>query len=149
MGGPFFPSSLKAAENFLKLVKPSKKDLLVDLGSGDGRIVIQLAKKGYKIHGMELNPFFVLFSNFLLLATGNISRGRVYWKNVYKVDLSKYNHVYTYLYPKTVNDLSSKFEKELPKGAKVVSNTFKIKKWIETDAIDKFYLYDIDKYRNG
>ena len=62
IGAPFEPSKDDRIKSILKLASPKKKDRIVDLGSGDGRIVIVFAEKGYESHGYEINPWLVLYS---------------------------------------------------------------------------------------
>lgn len=62
-GAPYVPThrkQLKAA--FSELYPVSKKDVVVDLGSGDGVVCLEVAKKGSGAIGYELNPFLALFS---------------------------------------------------------------------------------------
>lgn len=141
-GAPFYPSSLKIVDKVIKLSNLKKTDKIIDIGSGDGRIVYQFAKRGYQVRGIEINPFFVLFSNLLLLITGNFSRGRVYWRNAKKFDYSEYNLVYVYLFPDLVSSLTEKFKKELKPGAKIVSNTFQLRSFVPKKQEEKLFLYE-------
>ena len=62
-GAPFVPSRRKELEIiFKKLYKLGQKDLLVDLGSGDGKVLKAASDFGAKAYGIELNPFLVFFS---------------------------------------------------------------------------------------
>jgi 16S rRNA A1518/A1519 N6-dimethyltransferase RsmA/KsgA/DIM1 with predicted DNA glycosylase/AP lyase activity len=142
-GPPFVPSKKKAVSKMIELAKPGKNDLLLDIGSGDGRIVLALAKQGFKIHGIEINPFFVLWSNFLLLLNGQWKNARVFWANFNHYNFSKYNIIFCYLFPGTLEKLAPKFAAQLQPNTKIVSNTFLIKGWKEVDHSDKIYLYKI------
>ncbi len=141
---PFYPTNMKKLRKMIEMAKLKKSDKIIDLGSGDGRFVIYLARKGYSVKGVEINPFFVLITNFLLLITGNIKRGRVYWKNATKMDLSEYDVIFTYLYPKYLEILKNKFKSELKQGSRIISNTFKLKGWTPREESDKLYLYVIE-----
>lgn len=141
---PFYPTNLKKLRKMVELAKLKKDDQIIDLGSGDGRFVLYLASKGYNVRGVEINPFFVLITNFLLLVTGNFKRGRVYWKDATKMDLQNYDVVFTYLYPKYIDILKPKFKKELKKGSRIISNTFQLKGWTPKEESDKLYLYVIE-----
>ena len=62
-GAPFVPSRRKELDIiFKKLYKLNKNDLLVDLGSGDGKVLKAASDFGARALGIELNPFLVLFS---------------------------------------------------------------------------------------
>ena len=56
IGAPIQPSKDDKIKTILKLSSPRKKDKILDLGSGDGRIVMAFAEKGYEAHGYEINP---------------------------------------------------------------------------------------------
>jgi 16S rRNA A1518/A1519 N6-dimethyltransferase RsmA/KsgA/DIM1 with predicted DNA glycosylase/AP lyase activity len=142
-GPPFVPSRKKAILQMIKLADPQKNDLLLDIGSGDGRIVLELAKLGFTVHGIEINPFFVLWSNLLLLLNGKLDKARVYWANFNYYNYSKYNIIFCYLFPGTLQKLAPQFNQQLKPGAKIVSNTYIIKGWKEVARSDKIYLYQI------
>ena len=66
-GAPFVPSRKRAAmEAFQKLYPLSKKDFLIDLGSGNGKVLAIATKFGAKCLGLELNPLLVLYSKIRL-----------------------------------------------------------------------------------
>ena len=142
-GSPFYPSSINSVKRMIKLAEPKKNDLILDVGSGDGRIVYMLAKLGYTVHGIEINLFFVIFANLLLFFTRNHKNARVYWANMWKYDMSKYNVIFCYLLPGTLDKLVEKFTKELKPATKIISNTFKISNWKPVKQEDKVYVYKI------
>ena len=66
-GAPYVPTLRSEAEKvFKKLYRLGRKDLVVDLGSGDGTVLVAAAKCGAKVYGIELNPILVLISRFRL-----------------------------------------------------------------------------------
>ena len=73
-GAPFAVSTKYKIDKMMPSVAEAmagRKDLkAVDIGSGDGRIVIALAKKGLIAHGIEINPFLAMFSRFKINAAG-------------------------------------------------------------------------------
>ena len=75
-------------------VLPSQKT--VDLGSGDGRLVIALAKAGAKAYGFEVNPFLMKRANKKIKQEGLDSNAFVYLKNLWKQDLSDFDIVTIY-----------------------------------------------------
>ncbi|XP_031562363.1 ATP synthase subunit C lysine N-methyltransferase-like isoform X2 [Actinia tenebrosa] len=60
---PYVPATERQVANVLQLCRKGKTHTLVDLGSGDGRVVLAAARHGYLAHGIELNPWLVLYSN--------------------------------------------------------------------------------------
>ncbi len=110
-------------------IKPKKEDLLIDLGSGSGRVIRLVAKKyGVKGLGIEINPFLVLWSRLRALfdQQKNIEFKR---QNYLKADLSKADIIFMYLLPKNIPPVVEKIEKEGKKGVLVVSQRFFVDKW--------------------
>ena len=62
VGAPYEGIREKPLRQMVKIANVKKGDTSVDLGSGDGRIVIAFAQKGIKATGYEINPFLVLYS---------------------------------------------------------------------------------------
>ena len=69
-GAPYIPSGEKEVDKIISLAKIKPGDRVVDLGSGDGRIVIGFAKQGTEAHGYEVNPILVLWSKLKILFSG-------------------------------------------------------------------------------
>ena len=59
VGAPYVPTRSRDLQEILKGAELKKGDLIVDLGSGDGRLLLEAARSGYRAHGFELNPFLV------------------------------------------------------------------------------------------
>jgi len=73
-GSPYVPSQKKYINQaFRELYKISKKDLLVDIGSGDGIVLRQAAKLGARAVGYEINPVLVLIANLISLGNPKIT----------------------------------------------------------------------------
>ena len=62
VGAPYVPTKTRDLKTILKAAGLKKGDTIVDLGSGDGRLLIEAARSGYKAIGYELNPFLVLLT---------------------------------------------------------------------------------------
>lgn len=62
VGAPYVPTKKRDLQRILKAAGLKKGDLIVDLGSGDGRLLVKAAQSGYKAVGYELNPFLVLLT---------------------------------------------------------------------------------------
>lgn len=62
VGAPYVPTKARDLKGILKAAGLRKGDLIVDLGSGDGRLLIEAARSGYRAVGFELNPFLVLLT---------------------------------------------------------------------------------------
>ena len=75
----------------LAQIKPQTK--AVDLGSGDGRIVIALARAGVDAVGYEINPILAWWSRIRIYRLGLQSRARIYNQSFWSADLSGFDVV--------------------------------------------------------
>ncbi len=116
-------------------------EMVVDLGCGDGSIVIKVAQAGAISEGYEINLFLVLWARWRIGKLGLQDKAKIYWKNMWKVDVSKYNVVVVYGFPSIMFDLKKKLQKELPVGARVISNSFPFPNWKQVSMVDQIYLY--------
>jgi ribosomal protein L11 methylase PrmA len=128
-GAPFVPTQKLALEKMIALadIKPGEK--LVDLGSGDGRIVIAAAKAGAEAHGYEINPLLVLWSKYKIKKAGLTSKAFIHKKNFWFVDFHKYDIVMLFGISGIMEKLEGKLMTELKPGSRVVSNIFKFPNW--------------------
>src|SRR5882672_3428464 len=69
-GAPYVPSRKDSIKKMLVLANLKPGDKVVDLGSGDGRIVIAFARNGIDAHGYEISPALVLWSKLMIFALG-------------------------------------------------------------------------------
>ena len=141
----FIPTPKSHIEKVFRKVGINKNDIFYDLGSGDGRVVLIVAQKfGCKAIGIESNPILYYLSLFKLKRKSNLkNRIKFYRKDIFEVNLSNATVIYTYLSKKLMKKLKEKFEKELKKGAKIVSLDHKIPGWREKHKIKlgKFFTY--------
>lgn len=134
-GAPYDVTREKAMKNILILTNPQNNNKIAELGSGDGRVCIQLAQKNkkVKITGFEINPFLVLISRRKIKKLGLQNQIKIYWKNFWTEDLSKFNKVVFFQFKHVTSSLEKKFDKELKRGTKIISHNwplpnYKVKK---------------------
>ena len=125
-GAPYEGTGKKKIEDIVKLAEVKKDEKVVDLGSGDGRIVIAFAKKGIEVHGFEINPLLVLASRYKIKKL-KLNNAFIHWKNFWKEDLGKYDVIILFQYKTIMSKLKNKLEKELQKSARVISYHWKFK----------------------
>jgi 16S rRNA A1518/A1519 N6-dimethyltransferase RsmA/KsgA/DIM1 with predicted DNA glycosylase/AP lyase activity len=151
MGAPYDVSRSEALKNILKLTSPKHQDKIAELGSGDGRVCIALAKQNSKakIYGFEINPFLVWISRRKIRKANLQNQIKIYCKNFWRINLSKYNKIVFFQFRSITNRLEKKFDKELKKGTKIISHNwklpnYKIKKQIGKKGLTegKVYLYE-------
>lgn len=99
----------------------------MELGSGDGRFLLEMSKRGYKTTGYEFNPFMAMFARYRLK---NYSEARVELANLWMVDFPEDTEViYTFLLEKFMSRLDEKMKleaKRLNKDLTLISYVFKI-----------------------
>lgn len=128
LGAPFVVTPKEKVGKMLRLAQPKEGEILYDLGSGDGRIVIEAARK-YKARaiGIEINPILVFLSRRKIRKLGLGNRVKIYWGNFFRKNLSDADIIITYLLQPTNNYLEKKFQKELKPGTRIVSLSFTFK----------------------
>lgn len=144
IGAQWLPTSTKAVKRMLELADVQERDVVIDLGSGDGRIIITAATK-YKARaiGIEADPIRLMWSKSIIRYKGLSERVKVLWGNFFFKDLREATVVTVYQNQETNNKLKPKFEKELKPGTRIVSHVFTFDGW-EPRRVDKesqIYLY--------
>lgn len=125
---PWVPSYRKDLYRALKLADLKAGETFVDLGCGDGRVVIEAAEKfGADATGYEIAlPMIIV----CMLRRRRRERVRFVYKSLFTADLSKADVVYLFGTPPTLRGkLTAKLERELKPGARVVSYAFSIDGW--------------------
>jgi SAM-dependent methyltransferase len=129
-GGPFVPTPPAVVEAMLKLAGVGPKDFVVDLGSGDGRIVLAAAR-AHKARGVgvEIDQELVDQANAEARKQGLAERARFVRQDVREADLGRATVLTLYLLPGMMQNLRTKLLRELQPGARVVSHDFTFDQW--------------------
>ena len=146
IGAGFEPTSKRLVNQMLEMAEIGSKDILYDLGSGDGRIVIKAVKSyGARAVGIEADPIRVLWSRLCLFFYGIQDRSKIKWGNFFKEDISEATAVTLFLGHKANQQLKEKLKKELKPGTPVVSYVWTFDGWEPTKVnhLDRIYLYKI------
>jgi len=121
----YIPTPQPVVEAMLQLAEVKKTDVVYDLGSGDGRIVITAAKKyGARGVGVELDPALVKRARQNAAAAGVADRVRFVTQDLFATDLRPATVVTLYLLQSINERLRPKLVRELRPGARVVSHVF-------------------------
>jgi SAM-dependent methyltransferase len=127
---PFITTPEEVVERMLELAGTRADDLVVDLGSGDGRIVILAARKfGARGLGIELDQRLVQKSREYARAAGVADRVSFVQGDVLTADISKASVVTVYLLPQLIGQLQQRFTGELRPGTRIVSHAFGMAGW--------------------
>lgn len=127
---PYIPTPQILVERMLEAGHVKPGDVVYDLGSGDGRIVITAAQKfGAKAVGVEIRADLCRIATEKIKALGLDDRVRMVQGSALHVDLSPADVVTMYLLTSSNELMRPNLEKYLKPGARVVSNQFPIKGW--------------------
>jgi precorrin-6B methylase 2 len=140
-GAPFEPSRVRAVRDIVSLASAKKGEKVVDIGSGDGRIVMEFAGRGVEAHGFEINPWLVFYSRWKIRRAGLGGKAKIYWRNFWNVNLENYDVVVTFQIGYIMNGIERKLKRELKKGARVVSNMWTFKNWVVGEKRGKVRVY--------
>jgi predicted RNA methylase len=127
---PYIPSPQSLVVDMLELAGVGADDFVMDLGSGDGRIVITAAREfGARGLGVDIDPDLVAWANAAARAEGLEDRVLFIEADLFETDLSAATVVTMYLLPETVNRLADKLLRELRPGTRVISHDYPIEGW--------------------
>lgn len=136
-GAPYVPTERNVVQRMLQLAGASADDVVYDLGSGDGRIVIAAARDyGARGVGIEIDPELVAEAREAARAAGVDDRVEFRQGDLFEADLSDATVVTLYLWPEMNNRLRPKLQRELDPGDRVVSNSFDIDGWPADTTVD-------------
>ena len=126
---PFVPSPQEVVEKMIELASVKSGDLVYDLGSGDGRIVIAAALKGAQAIGFEIDGDLIKESRANIQKAGVQARAEIRDQDLLTVDFSAVTVVTMYLFPDVNLTLRPKLLAQLKPGARVVSHAFDMGDW--------------------
>ncbi|HYL91169.1 MAG TPA: methyltransferase domain-containing protein [Burkholderiales bacterium] len=127
---PFITTPGDVVERMLELAGTRPGDLVADLGSGDGRIVIAAARKyGARGLGIELDAKLVEQSRDNARKAGVADRVTFVQGDVLEADFSKATVVTVYLLPNLISQLEPRFLSQLRPGTRIVSHSFRMESW--------------------
>lgn len=129
IGAPYVPTNNRGVAKILECSEIAPGMKIADLGSGDGRILIALAKAGAIAHGYEINPFLVWYSRYMIRRAGLQDKAFVHWKNIWGVNFSDYQVITLFGITHIMHRLEKKLRQELKSGARVVSVSFSFPTW--------------------
>jgi precorrin-6B methylase 2 len=129
IGAIFLPTPPDVVEKMLSVADVGEGDVLYDLGSGDGRIILEAAKRGARAVGVEADPIRVLWSRLRARRSPAHDRLRLIWGDFFKTSVAEATVVTVYQGESINNRLRDKFEAELRPGSRVVSFSFKFEGW--------------------
>lgn len=143
---PWWRISKKKAKVACRLAKVLSKDLVYELGSGDGTFLM-VAVKEFKARGVgiEIEPFRWFISTLIIHISKVQDKVKVIRRNFFEVDLSEATIIFVYLVPRVILKLKPKFLEELKPDTKVISYVYQIDylPLVKKDEENKIYVYKI------
>lgn len=151
---PFVPIPEEVLPEIVAALKMKEGGIVYDLGCGDGRVLAACfgSEPRASYMGIEKNFFAWVLAKKRFWFLGNPRNIKILKKNFFHEDLSSATHIFTYLFPKPMENLLPKFQKELRSGTRVVSCDFSFQKKEPVEVIDlrrpknslahKLYIYE-------
>jgi SAM-dependent methyltransferase len=134
---PYVPTPQEVVDRMLELAELKPGDILYDLGSGDGRIVITAARRyGVKAVGFEINPLLVKESRANVRQAGLEGWVEIREEDIRNVDLSRASVLTLFLFPAANLRLRSAIMRQLKPGSRVISHNYGMGNW-QPDRIEK------------
>lgn len=132
----FVPTRESVADEMLKMAKVTSADVVYDLGSGDGRIVVLAAQKyGARAVGIEISPRLVTIARQVAREGEIEDRVSFVQGDLFEADISAATVVTVYLSPRVNAKLEPKLRKELRPGTRIVSHQFPIGDWAAEQSV--------------
>jgi SAM-dependent methyltransferase len=139
IGAPWLPVRKQDIEAAFQVIELGPDDVVVDLGSGDGRLLNEAAKRGARAIGYELNPFMVWYSRMRARAFGD--RITIHRKNLLEADVKEVTVVFVFGMEWIMPKISDKLIAEARRDVRIVSFAFSLPKLIEVKKVGIARLY--------
>ena len=147
---PFWWTPQDRVKDMLEIADVDENDVVYDLGSGDGRIVIAAAEKyGARGVGIEINPDLVKQSGVAAEAAGVADRVRFVRGDFYETDFSDATVLTLYLFEETNEKLKPYFIEQLAPETRIVTYKYKIPGWTPVKTRKRVYLYALPGVGSG
>lgn len=139
IGAPYVATKQEEIDLILNQLKLTKKQTVLELGSGDGRFILSAVKK-WHVNGLgiEIQPLLLFFSRLQAKMRG-LYKAKFVSQNFFHTDFSPADVIFMFLMPKTLKRLRSKLLKECSKGTIIISHGFKIEDW------EKYHYKTLDR----
>ena len=142
-GAPYLPTLTPQVRTALDMIDLKAGDTLLELGSGDGKVMIAAAERGLKVVGYELNPLLALYS--WLRTRKYRGRVKVVCGNFWSKKLPSADGIFVFLLQPYMERLDKKIVQECSKPVKLISFAFNIQSREPATQEKGLYLYIYDK----
>jgi SAM-dependent methyltransferase len=125
VGAPYLPTLKQNVGPALDLIDLQKGQKLLELGSGNGRVMLEAASRGIEVVGIELNPFLVLASRWKLRKYRKTTK--VIWGDFWRTTWPDVDGIFVFLLVPYMPKLNQEIQKRCKNSVKLVSFAFEIK----------------------
>ena len=141
---PYVPTPLDVAQRMLTMAKVSASDYVIDLGSGDGRLVREAARRyGARGLGVDLDPELVARSTELARREGVADKVSFMVQDLFQTEIGDASVVTMYLLPAVNMKLRPRLLTSLKPGTRIVSHDFDLADWQPDETVE---MYSAEKY---
>lgn len=140
-GARYEPSEEEDVRTMVKLLDLQSDDVAVDLGAGDGRVVLAMAQRGTHSVGIEKDRALAAQARAAIDRQGLANRARIIQDSFWKIRLHPFNKVTLFQCSWIMDRMENKLRSELPWGAYVVSHHWKFPHWQPVKTVRDIYLY--------
>lgn len=140
-GAPYAATPADVVNKLFKLVNIAEKDIVYDLGSGDGRILIASAKMGAKAIGWEINFPLYLWSIRRIKREKLTHKVEIHFGNFWNKKLTQATVIFAFLLPQYMERLEKKLNTEVEPGTKVVTYLAKLPARKPITTVDGLTIY--------
>lgn len=131
---PYVPATSDQLLGVTKALR-GRTGKLLDVGSGDGRIVFTAAKLGFTAHGVELNPVLVYYSRIKAFLNQQHKETKFYRTNLWTFNLVPYNNIVIFGVEQMMIDFENKLLKEVNEGTVIVACRFPLPNMVPVETI--------------
>lgn len=142
-GAPFVSTQEDDIAAMLRAVRLKDQPRIIDLGAGDGKLVIAFARRGYHIDGVEIKPWLVRRARKHIARDKLTKIASMIYGSMWKVDTSPYDIVLLYAVPHVMSRLEQKLTRELKPGSLVASNYFTFPNLMPVQTLGRIHVYEI------
>lgn len=140
---PYVGAKKDSIENIMKLANIKKGETIIDLGSGDGRLLFKVATLGAFASGYEINPFLLLISRLKKKIKGLGKQVTINNQSMWQADLKIADIIFVYSLVKKMQKFEDFIYKNAKKGTRIIVNTNPFPNKKHQKVLGKIYLYKI------
>lgn len=140
---PYVATDRQKIDSIIKLAKIKKGETVVDLGSGDGRLLFAAAQRGAHAIGYEINPLLIVLTHIHAKLKGLVDQIELRRQNLWKADLAVADVIFVYGRRKNMPKFEEFIYRNAQKGSRVVVNTNPFPNKEPQKSANDFFLYQV------